>query len=253
VRVDGSPLQLTLLDAVADERQIALRRSSRARRLSVRVHRDARVEVVAPLRTSARVIADFVARHSQWIERRRAEAQLRRPPVETFPPARIELRAFSETWRVHVAGGAGRLAVRERGPGLLEVAGRANGADGLRRALLRWLMRHCEEPLARELRDAAQRHGFTYTAMSLRRQRTRWGSCSVRGTISLNVCLAFQRPEVLRYLLVHELAHRLHMDHSRAFWACVARHCPDWAVFDRELLDGWRHVPAWIFRGANHD
>jgi hypothetical protein len=251
--MDGPPLQLALLDADADERQIELRRSTRARRLSVRVHRDARVEVVAPSRVGPRAIADFVARHREWIDRRRGEALLRRPPVEAFPPARIELRAFGEAWRVHVAGGAGRLAVRERGSGLLEITGQTGAIDAVRRVLLRWLMRHCQRPLERELRAAAQRHGFSYAAMTLRRQRTRWGSCSVSGTISLNVCLAFQRPEVLHYLLVHELAHTLHMNHSRAFWNCVARHCPGWAALDRELLDGWRHVPAWIFRGASHD
>ncbi len=247
----ASPGQLPLLEHLAEERPIVWRRSRRARRLSIRVHRDARVEVVVPPRANAREVADFVARHHQWIESRRAEAELRRPPSEVFPPARIELRALGEVWRVHVAGGAGRLAVRERGTGLLEVVGDASGNEPIRRALLRWLMRRCEEPLARELRETAQRCGFRYRAMAVRRQRARWGSCSARGTISLNVCLAFQRPEVLRYLLVHELAHTLHMNHSREFWSCVARHCPDWAALDRELLQGWKHVPTWIFEVAN--
>jgi hypothetical protein len=249
----GSPRQLQLLDRLAEERPVVWRRSSRARRLTIRVHRDATVEVVVPSRTSVSTVADFIARHRPWIERRRAEAELRRPPVEPFPPARIELRALGEVWRVHVAGGLGRLAVRERGVGLLQVVGDARGGAALRRALLRWLMRHCVEPLHRELRDTAQRCGFRYRTMSLRRQRARWGSCSVRGTISLNVCLAFQRPEVVRYLLVHELAHTRHMNHSRAFWTCVAQHCPDWVQLDRELLDGWKHVPAWIFEETFDD
>ena len=84
--------------------------------------------------------------------------------------------------------------------------------------------------------------------LQVRCQRTRWGSCSRRGTISLNVCLLFQPPEVLRYLLVHELAHLRHMNHSARFWAEVARHEPDWKALDRELLQGWRRVPSWMFR-----
>ena len=83
--------------------------------------------------------------------------------------------------------------------------------------------------------------------MLIRRQRTRWGSCSTRGTISLNCCLLFQRPAVVRYLMIHELAHTLHMNHSRRFWHCVARHCPEYRSLDRELLDGWRRVPDWVF------
>jgi len=83
--------------------------------------------------------------------------------------------------------------------------------------------------------------------MHLRRQRTRWGSCSAAGTISLNVCLMFQRPEVVRYLLVHELCHRRHMNHSARFWSLVASHEPNWRALDAELLRGWQNVPAWVF------
>ena len=83
--------------------------------------------------------------------------------------------------------------------------------------------------------------------MTVRRQRTRWGSCSSRGTISLNVCLLFQRPEVVRYLMIHELCHRRHMNHSKRFWSLVTSFEPGWKPLDVELLQGWRHVPAWVF------
>ena len=82
---------------------------------------------------------------------------------------------------------------------------------------------------------------------SVRRQRTRWGSCSNKGTISLNVCLMFQRPEVVRYLIIHELCHRRHMNHSKRFWSLVASFEPGWKPLDVELLQGWRNVPAWVF------
>ena len=72
----------------------------------------------------------------------------------------------------------------------------------------------------------------------------------MRGTISLNACLLFQRPEVVDYLIVHELMHVKHMNHSNRFWQAVEKHCADWRALDRELLQGWRHVPRWIF--ADH-
>lgn len=239
--------QLNWLDQSPDEPSFTLRRSARARRLSVRVHRDARVEVVAPQRLAERSIADFLARHRDWIRQRLEIALSQRVPPQPFPPAQVLLPAFDEAWRLHLAGGAGAVRVRARHNGLLEVSGDTGCRDSLRRALLGWLMRHSRARLAVELAQAGQQHGFRYTAMSLRLQRTRWGSCSTRGTISLNVCLAFQPPEVLRYLLIHELAHTRHMNHSPAFWSCVAVACPDWQRLDRALVDGWRHVPQWVF------
>jgi predicted metal-dependent hydrolase len=251
--MDREALQLNWLDTAGEEAAIELRRSPRVRRLSVRVHRDARVEVVAPLRLGERVIADFVARHADWIRRRRAAALRDRPPAEPFPPALLRLAAFGEDWRVHLAGGSGRPRVVARaatgGTGLLELRGDGGSPTGQRVALLGWLQRHAREGLGARLEATAQRHGFRYRRMSLRRQRTRWGSCSAQGTISLNLCLVFQRPAVLEYLLLHELSHTRHMNHSRAFWRCVAEHCPDWQRLDAELLQGWRHVPGWIFGG----
>lgn len=226
-----------------------VRESRRARRLAVRVFQTGRVEIVVPLRTSRGAVERFVTRHREWIERKRAEARDRALVREPFPPRIVEFAACGESWRVHLAAGGGRarLAIS---PGLLNLSGECGNDRAVRLLLRRWLMTHARVVLAAELERCAGEHGFSYERAIVRRQRTRWGSCSARGTVSLNCCLLFQRPEVMRYLLVHELAHTRHMNHSRRFWQCVAEHCPDHRVLDRELLDGWRRVPAWVFGDA---
>ena len=80
----------------------------------------------------------------------------------------------------------------------------------------------------------------------MRAQRTCWGSRSCSGTVSLNLCLLFLEPALLDYLIVHELCHGRHMNHSRRFWALVGRHVPDYRRLDRCLGDSWRAVPAWL-------
>jgi predicted metal-dependent hydrolase len=224
-----------------------VRESTRARRLTVRVFHTGRVEVVVPARTSPRAVEHFLERHRDWIERKRHEARQKAVPDTPFPPPRIELTACGESWRVYPAGGDGRARVSVIGQGLLALSGDARNKHSMRLLLRRWLVERAQEFLAPALEECARELGFSFERIIIRRQRTRWGSCSTRGTISLNCCLLFQRPEVVRYLLIHELVHTMHMNHSRRFWQRVARHCPEYESLDRELLDGWRRVPSWVF------
>jgi hypothetical protein len=225
-----------------------IRVSRRARRLAVRVYPDARVEVVVPPRARPREVEHFISTHREWIETRRAQALRNRPAPEPFPPPGLQLALSGEHLRVHVAGGSGRLKVAETGD-VLRITGAFTPAS-LRTALRRWLMAAARVRLEPRLDALARTTGVAYERLSIRRQRSRWGSCSVRGTISLNACLLFQRPEVVDYLIVHELMHVEHMNHSKRFWQAVERHCADWRALDRELLQGWRRVPRWIF--ADH-
>jgi predicted metal-dependent hydrolase len=110
-----------------------------------------------------------------------------------------------------------------------------------------WLKRAAGERLAPRLMRLADDLNYSVARVAIRCQRTRWGSCSTRGTVSLNCSLVFLRPEVVRYLFVHELAHTVHMNHSAAFWRLVERLEPEYRGLDRELLAGWRTVPAWVF------
>ncbi|HEX6637646.1 MAG TPA: SprT family zinc-dependent metalloprotease [Steroidobacteraceae bacterium] len=246
---DGA-LQLDLLDEVrqgdrADSPRVRV--SRRARRLSVRVYPDARVEVVAPVRARPREIERFVAAHREWIDEKRAQALRNRPAPQVFPPAEVELRCTRETFRLQLAGGAGKLRLSERGSSAACVLRIAGSSAGLRPALRAWLMRAARERLEPRVAALAAATGVSYARVSIRRQRSRWGSCSARGTISLNCCLLFQRPEVVDYLIIHELMHVSQMNHSAKFWRAVERHCADWRSLDRELLQGWRHVPRWVF------
>jgi predicted metal-dependent hydrolase len=225
----------------------SVRESRRARRLTVRVFHTGRVEVVVPARTSERAVARFLERHRPWIERKREEARRQAGPPAPFPPPQIDLPACEETWRIHLAGGTGRARIAASASGLLTLAGGAGTGPSVRQALRRWLADRARQVLAPLLAECARELGLSYERMLIRRQRTRWGSCSTRGTVSLNCCLLFQPPAVVRYLMIHELVHTLHMNHSRRFWQRVARHCPDYHSLDRELLDGWRRVPGWVF------
>jgi predicted metal-dependent hydrolase len=229
---------------------VVIRESRRARRLSVRVYPDGRVEVVVPPRARAREVERFLAAHRAWIDDKRARALRNRPAPESFPPAGVNFRATGEAWRLHLAGGAGNLRLAEVGTGVAGGILRVSGvlhASKLRARLRAWLLRAARARLEPRVAQIAAALGVRYSKVAIRRQRSRWGSCSVRGTISLNACLLFQRPEVVDYLIVHELTHVKHMNHSARFWKAVESQCPGWRALDGELLQGWRQVPRWAF------
>lgn len=246
MNADSPPLQMDLLaiPPAGDDPEPRVRVSARARRLSLRVYPDARVEVVVPPRARPRDIEHFVASHREWISEKRTLALRNRPAPEVFPPRSLTLPLTGEAFRLEYDGGGGPPRIRERGD-VLHVTGSANAE--LRPALRTWLMRAARARLEGLVAARAAGMDVKITRVSIRRQRSRWGSCSARGTISLNCCLLFQRPDVVDYLIVHELAHVTHMNHSARFWRLVERHCADWRALDRELLQGWRHVPRWVF------
>ena len=224
-----------------------LRISNRARRIAIRVLDDASVELVVPRGVSPSRAQAFLASRSEWVkaavERRRQHAA----PEEPWLPEWLDLAAVGERWRVHLAGGTGRPRLVERPGRLLSLSGEATRLQW-RTRLLAWLAAKAQQEFEPRLRELAQQHGFSFRVLSIRAQRSRWGSCSTRGTISINLAMLFQRPEVLRYLMCHELAHTRHMNHSAAFWRCVEGCEPLWQTLDRELSQGGRRLPRLLSR-----
>ena len=97
------------------------------------------------------------------------------------------------------------------------------------------LAKKAREYLPYRLEFWAKKYGYSYDKCRLTHANTRWGSCSSRRTISLNIGL-MQVPEELRdYVILHELAHLNHMDHSKAFWAEVGEHDPKYKMHEKKL------------------
>ncbi len=194
----------------------SVRRSARARRVRVSVDPQAGVEVVLPTRAPEREAAAAVLQLRGWIERRLLEAEAVRERVAargaTVPYLGASLRLVVE---------AGRTRVHRRGDALL-----VPGDPHLRPALERWYRRRARVEVEPRLHAAAGALGVAYRSVSIRAQRTRWGSCSSTGALSFNWRLLLAPEPVLDYVVWHEACHLVALDHSPRFWTLVARHCP---------------------------
>ncbi|MHB9149533.1 MAG: M48 family metallopeptidase [Thermoleophilia bacterium] len=136
--------------------------------------------------------------------------------------------------------------------GRLLVSGAVGHPEACRAALRRWLSRKARIHLVALLAGVGQEEGLSYSTVTVRGQRTRWGSCSRRGAISLNRHLLFLPPRLVRYVLLHELCHTVRPDHSPRFWEEVRRREPQAERLRKELRVAGRCVPRWA-RGLGTD
>ena len=91
--------------------------------------------------------------------------------------------------------------------------------------------------IGKRVRHYCEAMGVTVGYVTVKNQKTRWGSCSATGNVNFNYQLAFLPDELLDYVVIHELAHRRHMNHSRAFWAEVEKYCPDYLERREQLKE----------------
>jgi predicted metal-dependent hydrolase len=209
-----------------------VRRSDRARRVRVRVDpRDGAVEVVLPRRAPAREAARAVEQLGGWIARRRAEVARAQARVAarggTVPYLGVDLALRCEV---------GRTRVLRRGDELW-VPDAEIGSVVMREALEKWYRRQARIEVTPRLDAAAAAVGKAYSKLSIRDQKTRWGSCSSTGAMSFNWRLLLAPEVVLEYVVRHEAAHLAIMDHSPRFWAVMARLMPGYEVPRRWLRD----------------
>jgi predicted metal-dependent hydrolase len=225
----------------------SVRENSRARRLSIKVFPRGRVEVVVPPRTRPDVIQAFVREHNDWINQARASFAALHPPEPFLLPHVVDLPAIGQRFRVRYERQSRAKSVRYRSHDNVVVLSGRTGDDKLCvAALKRWLSSLAKTEFAPRLKALSAATSNPYTKMHVRGQRTCWGSHSSNGTISINYCLLFLDPEAVRYLMIHELCHARHMNHSTRFWKLVAKFEPDYKRLDRALTDSWNRVPVWV-------
>ncbi len=208
----------------------------RARNVRIVVSRRQGLVVTVPRRFDQSQLPAILEGRREWIERVLKRLPMRPEPYE--PPERIALLAVGEEWTMEYRQGEpGRLSLEQRSDHSLLVVGAVDRTNVVRRVLERWLRIRAQRHLVPWLRRTAAELDYPLNGVTVRMQRTLWGSCSPRHTISLNARLLLLPPDLVRYVFVHELVHIRHPNHSRAFWQAVAVHVPDY----RDRLKQLKH------------
>lgn len=201
-----------------------IRSARRTKTIGMQVS-DGRIVVRAPLRTSDRTIQALVDQHSIRIQRwltadaeRRPEATWFTQPLLLFgSPHALQYRSASR-WSFEI------------GDDVLHITGPAPTAheEALKRALIGWLRQLAADDLRSRVTAWSRRIGVDVAKVQVKEQKTRWGSCSTRGNVNFNWRLVMAPPHVIDYVVVHELCHRMEMNHSSKFWRLVEHYLPDY-------------------------
>jgi len=228
-----------------------LRISQKAKHVRFQVSVEKGLEVVVPKGFSPSQVPLVIEKNSQWIERALQRAKAFQGLIDPAPvwqmPEEITLLALGLTWSVLTRRDDSNLvATRETSAKTLVVQGATDDAAACQIALKRWLTRRAEDHLIPWLKGVSDKTGLSYAAASIRQQKTRWGSCSSRRLISLNARLLFLPPNLVTYVLLHELCHTEHLNHSQKFWRSVESYLPDYRKLDRQLRDCGRYIPGWL-------
>ena len=248
--MQGAATQLRLFtdsEEPGDSPGFSVRESKRARRLSIKVYPRGRVEVIVPRRTKAKDVQAFVDANQEWIAKSRASVAEVLPPEPFVLPNLIELPAIEQSFRVRYERQSEAESVRYRcSRGVLTLSGKTGDDKLCVAALKRWLASAAKKEFLPRLQALSAETDNPFTKMHVRGQRTCWGSHSSTGTISINYCLLFLAPDLVRYLMIHELCHARHMNHSKRFWQRVGRFEPDYRRLDKALGESWKNIPVWL-------
>jgi len=206
------------------EVRVTLRRSPRARRLSLRISSlDGRVTLTLPKRVSEREGRAFLLEKEDWIR-----SHLARQPDLVVVRAGVRLPVDGQ--ELEIRAGTGRRVLREADALLVPAPAPA-------RRLERYLRELARDRLAAASDAYAARLGRSYSSLTLRDTRSRWGSCSSAGGLMYSWRLILAPREVLHYVAAHEVAHLKEMNHSRAFWTLVEDLYGDYRA-ERRWLQG---------------
>ena len=237
--------QLDLFRHAGVEGAYRIRQSKRARNMAIHVRHADDIEVVVPAGASAAVVQRFVESKRDWIRRACEALQDHGPPPDLRLPNRIDLPLCDQSWLVRYGQSVGKKGWHDLGHAL-EIGARQDQRAAGRRALRAWLQDKGRQIMVPQLKMRAATMGMPYKRVQIRGQKTRWGSYSSSGTVSLNYCLLFASPDLADYLYVHELCHSQHMNHSKRYWRLVSQYAPDYRRQEARLNKVQRIIPDWL-------
>jgi len=217
--------------------QVIIQRVIRSKRRTIAliVENDGSVTVRVPMKMSDKAITDFVNGHAQWVKKKQAEINAMAPTLpKQYQPGESFLY-LGQAYPLEIVSDAKKEIVLENGFKLAESA-----QTHAELVFQNWYRRQARQVIEARVAFFANMYQFHYEKIRVTSARTRWGSCSSKGTLSFSWRLILTPLDQVDYVIVHELAHTVHHNHSKRFWKMVEKLMPDYKE-RRKQLRGYSH------------
>jgi predicted metal-dependent hydrolase len=193
--------------------------SKRAKYIRVKLSNHGELSVVLPRGVAVKHAHEFLKSRSDWVEK---HLQSLPKQTEKKRPDHLHLSLLDEIWALDYCKSESQsVELKQASDSKLSIVGNTGDLQLLRDVILMWCKQKARSPYNTLLQSYAEEYGFHYNRLSIRAQKTRWGSCSSDKNIALNCKLLFMPPDIVRYVMIHELCHTLEMNHSSRFWDLV--------------------------------
>lgn len=227
-----------------------IRHSKRAKHILLRVTPEDGLIATLPRGANRKALDRALHEHADWIEKQTLQVSQDRARLllaRNTRPENLEFRAKSESLQLHYQPTSGsRSRIIRRGNELQINTPDVENIEIIHQKLSEYIRREAKVFLGERLKRLSEQHGLRHTGLSIRRQKTRWGSCSARHHINLNDKLLFLPEALMEHVLLHELAHTRHLNHSPRFHALLKELDPATPQHRKALRLANRYIPAWL-------
>jgi predicted metal-dependent hydrolase len=224
-----------------------IRISKKAKRVNLRVLHNVGLEIVIPARQQKYVvIAEVLEEFKDWILKHTATVIVR--PKQHITT--LNLRALNEIWHIQYqktfSTNIRHSICKGSSTHTLTLYGAVDDIERTHLWLQKWLKKRASQMLIPWLEQLSQQHNLPFTKVSVRGQQTLWGSCTPNHDISLNFKLLFLLPQHATHVMLHELCHTKHLNHSKRFWQLLLKLDPNCMEHDRAIKHGDKLVDIWL-------
>lgn len=222
-----------------------VKKHPKAKYVSFRASQQKGIVITVPTRFNLKHLPAIIEENKTWLLKQLAKFETAPPPEEITKPNK--LLVLDEEWTINYELGLMNFHIANVHNLTLTIFTKPNHENKIRSILINWLKSVAEKVLTTYLLEASIETNLSYNSVKFTSGQHVWGTCNYQKRISLNYKLVMFPIDVIRYVIIHELCHTKHMNHSGRFWGLVAKFDPEWKKHRKILSsDVQKYVPLFI-------